>query len=53
MDMLSPHITLYYKRKSIHPSAISGVLTLIVYIFLLVVGLIYFIRYLNRENPTA
>ena len=53
MDMLSPHITLYYKRKSIHPSAISGVLTLIVYIFLLVVGLIYFIRYINRENPTA
>ena len=52
-DMLSPHITLYYKRKNIHPSAISGVLTLIVYIFILVVGIIYFIRYINRENPTA
>ena len=53
MDMLSPHITLYYKRKNIHPSVISGVLTLLVFIFILVVGLIYFIRYINRENPTA
>ena len=53
MDMLSPRITLYYKRKNTHPSAISGVLTLIVYIFILAIGLIYFIRFINRENPTA
>ena len=53
IDMLSPHITLYYKKKNIHPSAISGFLTLIVYLFILVVGVINFIRYINRENPTA
>ena len=52
MDMLSPHITLYYKKKRIHPSAISGFLSLIVYTFILTIGLIYFIRFINKENQT-
>ena len=53
MDMLSPRITLYFRKKQMHPSAISGFLTLIVYTFILAMGLIYFIRFINRENPTA
>ena len=53
IDMLSPHITLYHKRKNIHPSVFAGILTLIAYIFILVVSLIYFIRFINRENLTA
>ena len=53
IDMLSPPITLYYKRKKIHPSAISGVLTIISYLLILSYTIYYFQSYINRENPTA
>ena len=53
MDMLSPKITLYYKRKDTHASAISGFFTIISYIVIITFGVIYFIRYIKRENPTA
>ena len=53
MDMLSPKITLYYKRKNTHSSVISGILTIIANILILCFGIIYFLRYINRENPKA
>ena len=53
LDMLSPKITLYYQRKNTHASEISGILTLIAYIFVLCFGIIYFSKFINRENPTA
>ena len=52
MDMLSPKITLYFKRKNTHTSIISGILTIITFILILCYGIIYFLRYINRENPT-
>ena len=52
VDMLSPRITLYYKRKNIHASPISGVLAIIAYVFIFIFIVYYFIRYINRENHT-
>ena len=53
MDMLSPKITLYYKRNNTHSSKISGVLTIFAYLSVICFGIIYFLRYINREDPTA
>ena len=53
LDILSPHITLYYNQKSTHSSVISGVLTIFVYLSILTFVLIYLVRFINRENPTA
>ena len=53
IDMLSPKITLYYKQKNAHNSIISGILTIIAYILILVYASIFLIRYINNENPTA
>ena len=53
LDMLSPRITLYYKKKNKHASAISGILTIITFASILGFILPYIINYINRENPTA
>ena len=53
IDMLSPKITLYYKQKNTHASVISGILTIIVYSFIISFIIIYFKDYINKENPTA
>ena len=53
VDMLSPRITLYYKRKNIHSSFISGLITIIAYFLILIYTFYYIYRYLHRENPTA
>ena len=52
MDMLSPKITLYFRRNNTHSSGISGILTIITYILILYFVIIYFLRYIKRENPT-
>ena len=52
MDMLSPKITLYFRRNNTHSSGISGILTIISYILILYFVIIYFLRYIKRENPT-
>ena len=51
-DTLSPPITLYYKKRNSHASLFSGILTILAYILIFSFALIYFIRYINRENPT-
>ena len=53
IDMLSPKITLYYKQKNTHASIISGILTIIALSLIITFTVMYFIRYVNRENPTA
>ena len=53
LDMLSPHITLYYKQKNTHSSVISGILTICAYLSILTFVLLYLVRYINRENQTA
>ena len=53
MDMLSPTITLYYKSENTHSSVISGILTIIAYVLIICFGIIYFLRYINRVNPTT
>ena len=53
IDMLSPKITLYYKQKNTHASVISGILTIIVCTLIITFATIYFVRYVNKENPTA
>ena len=52
-DMLSPKITLYYKQKNTHNSIISGILTIIAYVLILVYAFIFTIKYINKENPSA
>ena len=53
IDMLSPKITLYYKQKNTHASIISGILTIIACLFIFSFGIIYFAKYIRKENPTA
>ena len=53
LDLLSPKITLYYKRKIKHASIISGILTIFTFISIFGFALYYIIRCINRENPTA
>ena len=53
LDILSPPITLYYKRKNTHASPISGILTIIECLFIFILVLLYIISYVNRESPTS
>ena len=51
LDMLSPPITLYYKRKNTHTSLISGVITIVDCVFILSFIILYIISYVKRESP--
>ena len=50
-DMLSPKITLYYNKKNIHASPISGVITIIAFLFILTFGILGLISCLYRKEP--
>jgi len=52
-DIISPEITLYYKGETNHPSIISGLLTIISFLVVLVFGIISFLDCVNKKNPTA
>ena len=53
IDILSPHITLYFQGVNIHTSLFSGILTLISYGILLA-AVVYFSQdFFNKNNPTA
>ena len=51
-DLLSPHITLYFKGDSIHSSIFSGILTIIAYIAIFSFSIYYTVGYIYRYNPT-
>ena len=53
IDMLSPQITLYFNQKRTHANSFSGILTIIVYLSILFFILMYLVRYIKRERPTA
>ena len=50
-DMLSPKITLYYNKKNIHASPISGVITIIAFLLILTFGILGLISCLYRKKP--
>ena len=52
-DIISPQITLYYKGETNHPSIISGVITIISCIIVLIFGIINLVDCLNKKKPTA
>ena len=51
-DKISPFITLYFKGEYRHSSIFSGILTIIVYIFVFGFGIYYTIIFVNKSNPT-
>ena len=53
IDFLSPPITLYRKEELCHSSIFSGILTIISYLILIIIGLYYFIDFIQRKNFSA
>ena len=51
-DLLSPPITLYFKRQPIHSSIFSGILTIISYTIIFSFIIYYAILYIYKLNPT-
>jgi hypothetical protein len=51
VDFISPPITIFYKGESSHTSIFSGILSLIVYGFTFIFGIIFFVNYFRRVNP--
>jgi len=52
-DIISPEITLYYRGETNHPSIISGIITIISCLVVLIFGIFYLVICLNKKNPTA
>ena len=50
-DVISPPITLYFKRYPIHSSIFSGILSIISYTLILCYGIYKIILYINKANP--
>ena len=50
-DVISPPITLYFKRYPIHSSIFSGILSIISYTLVLCYGIYKIILYINKANP--
>ena len=53
LDFLSPTITLYFRGERNHPSFFAGLLTIIVYCICLIFGILYFLKFFYRLNPTV
>ena len=53
LDILSPQITLYFKGERKHSSKSSGILSIISYVFVLLIGVYYIIDYINKKEPKA
>ena len=52
-DMISTPITLFFEGDNKHSSIFSGILTIIAYLIILIVGIYYALQFINKENPTA
>ena len=52
IDILSPEITLYFKGNLSHSSKISGILTIIVFILIILCSLYFFGELFNRKNSS-
>ena len=53
LDNLSPQITLFYKGYDRHSSTISGIISLLTYLTIIVLGIIFSIDFLLKRNPRA
>ena len=52
-DNLSPPISLFYKRHLRHSSTISGIISIITYTTIIILGIIFSINFLFQKNPIA
>ena len=52
IDFLSPEITLFYKGSLSHPSIISGILTIVTCVLIILSSICYVECILNRKNET-
>ena len=52
-DSLSPPITLYYKNGDRHASTLSGILTIIAYVAIIGLGVVFSLDFLLKMNPTS
>ena len=50
IDFLSPEITLFYKGSLSHSSIVSGILTIIAIIIIIIISYCYAIELIEREN---
>ena len=53
IDFLSPQITLYYKGFLSHSSVISGIISIISIVIIILFGVYYSLDLIKRENPKA
>lgn len=53
LDFLSPRITLYYKGEFRHKNIISGILTVISYLLIVVLSIIFLVELFDKSKPTA
>jgi len=53
LDNLSPKITLFYKGFHRHSSSISGIITILTYITIIILSLIFSFDFLLKRNPTS
>ena len=51
IDILSPKITFYYKKKTSHSSIISGILTIISFISVIIFGILNIYKCIKRFDP--
>ena len=51
LDFLSPEITLYFKGRHKHSSILSGLITIISYVIILVSIIYYTLEFIDRGNP--
>ena len=52
-DYLSPEITLYYKNYDRHSSTFSGILTILAYIIIIILSIIFSLDFLLKMNPVS
>ena len=53
LDFLSPKITLFYRGSKRHSSSISGIITILTYIAIIILGLIFSFDFILKRNPTS
>ena len=51
LDFLSPRITFYHKGLLSHSSILSGIISIIAIIFIIILGIYYSLQIIKRKNP--
>ena len=53
LDNVSPNITLFYKGYECHSSSISGIITILTYMAIIILGFIFSFDFVFKRNPTS